>query len=72
LQWQNGGFAYAPDSIIAQISAFLSSGNSDNAYKWQDAYNQELDWENWNRLSIPVSWCRVNSSAQQVTLVVEG
>jgi hypothetical protein len=47
-QFQNGGWAYAPESLKAQSSAFLSGGDRNKAYRWQDAYDARLPWEQWN------------------------
>ncbi|MBI4784763.1 MAG: DUF4157 domain-containing protein [Oscillatoriophycideae cyanobacterium NC_groundwater_1537_Pr4_S-0.65um_50_18] len=47
-QYQNGGLAYMPLSIIAQIRAAVGSGNRNAAYNWRAAHNAGTPWENWN------------------------
>ena len=47
-QFQNGDWTYAPDSLLAQFAAWVNTGNRNNAYDWESAYNAELPWENWN------------------------
>jgi hypothetical protein len=47
-QWQNGGFAYAPDALIAMLSAWLTTGDRDNAYSWREADRKGQPWASWN------------------------
>jgi hypothetical protein len=47
-QYQNGGLAYIPLSLIAQLKGFLKSGSRDAAYNWEAADAAGLPWEKWN------------------------
>jgi hypothetical protein len=47
-QYQNGGLAYIPQSIIAQLGAVFSGGDRNRAYDWRAAYNARLPWARWN------------------------
>jgi hypothetical protein len=47
-QWQNGDYSYATGATMANLHAILTTGNRNNAYKWDDAHNQKIAWENWN------------------------
>jgi outer membrane lipoprotein SlyB len=47
-QYQNGGLAYIPLSIIAQIKAAVSGGDRGGAYDWRAAHDAKIPWENWN------------------------
>lgn len=47
-QYQNGGLAYMPLSIIAQIRAAVSGGDRGGAYDWQAAHRAGIPWERWN------------------------
>ena len=47
-QYQNGGLAYMPLSIIAQIRAAVSGGDRGGAYEWRTAHQAGTPWEDWN------------------------
>lgn len=47
-QYQNGGLAYIPLSLIAQLGGWITGGKRDEAYNWKKAYNAGLPWERWN------------------------
>jgi hypothetical protein len=47
-QYQNGGLAYMPLSIIAQIRAAASSGERGAAYNWREAHDAGTPWQDWN------------------------
>ena len=47
-QYQNGGIAYMPQSIIAQIKASASGGDRGGAYNWRDAIKAKTPWVKWN------------------------
>ena len=47
-QYQNGGLAYIPESLIAQLRAKLVSGSRDAAYDWRASHDAGLPWERWN------------------------
>jgi hypothetical protein len=47
-QWQNGGFAYTPEALISQFSAWLTTGNRNNAYSWEEADRRGQPWASWN------------------------
>jgi outer membrane lipoprotein SlyB len=47
-QYQNGGLAYIPESLVAQAKGFLGSGDRDAAYEWREAHRAGLPWEKWN------------------------
>jgi Domain of unknown function (DUF4157) len=47
-QYQNGGLAYMPQSIIAQLRATVSGGNRNAAYDWRAAHRAGIPWEEWN------------------------
>jgi Domain of unknown function (DUF4157) len=47
-QYQNGGLAYIPLSLIAQFGAYRSGGDRGDAYDWREADRQGKPWEQWN------------------------
>ena len=47
-QYQNGGLAYIPLSLIAQIKAAVGKGSRNAAYDWRGAIKAGLKWEDWN------------------------
>ncbi|BDE11162.1 hypothetical protein Mkiyose1665_42900 [Mycobacterium kiyosense] len=47
-QFQNGGLAYIPQSVIAQIKAALKGGDRGGAYDWRAAHKEKLPWSKWN------------------------
>jgi hypothetical protein len=47
-QYQNGGLAYMPLSIIAQIRAAAAGGDRGGAYNWEEAHEAGIPWEDWN------------------------
>jgi len=47
-QYQNGGLAYIPLSLLAQFKAWIGGGDRGGAYKWEPADKAGLPWENWN------------------------
>lgn len=47
-QYQNGGLAYIPLSLIAQIRASIRSGTRNAAYDWRAAHQAGLPWSEWN------------------------
>ena len=47
-QYQNGGLAYIPLSLIAQFGAYVSGGERGGAYDWREADRQGTPWEQWN------------------------
>lgn len=47
-QYQNGGLAYIPLSLISQLRAAVSGGSRDAAYNWREAHAANLPWEQWN------------------------
>jgi hypothetical protein len=47
-QYQNGGLAYIPSSLIPQIVAGLSGQSRNAAYDWRDAVRNHIDWSQWN------------------------
>lgn len=47
-QYQNGGLAYIPDSLMAQLKARLRHGSRSKAYVWRRAHQAGLPWERWN------------------------
>lgn len=46
-QYQNGGFAYAPEALIKQAAAAYATGSRNTAYDWRIAYDWDLPWESW-------------------------
>lgn len=47
-QYQNGGLAYVPGSVIAQHAAWRRAGSRAGAYAWRGAAQAELPWRQWN------------------------
>jgi hypothetical protein len=47
-QYQNGGLAYIPESLWAQLKGFLGRGARGAAYDWRAADRAGLPWEKWN------------------------
>lgn len=47
-QYQNGGLAYIPESLIAQLGAVLGSGDRGGAYDWRAAHKEKKPWAKWN------------------------
>jgi hypothetical protein len=47
-QYQNGGLAYIPASLWAQLKSKLSTGSVDAAYDWRTAHQAGEPWETWN------------------------
>ena len=47
-QYQNGGLAYIPHSLRAQLVAWLRTGKRAAAYRWQEALQEGIDWARWN------------------------
>jgi len=47
-QYQNGGLAYIPESIWAQIKAAVGGGSRNAAYDWRAQHTAGLPWEKWN------------------------
>lgn len=47
-QYQNGGLAYIPSSLIPQIVAATTGGDRNAAYNWRDAVRNHIDWADWN------------------------
>jgi hypothetical protein len=47
-QYQNGGLAYIPSSLIPQIVAAATGQSRNAAYDWRDAVRNHIDWADWN------------------------
>lgn len=47
-QYQNGGLAYIPQSVIAQLRAAIGAGGRGGAYDWAAAHKAKLPWSRWN------------------------
>lgn len=47
-QYQNGGLAYIPSSLIPQIVAAASGQSRNAAYDWRNAIRNHIDWADWN------------------------
>ncbi|HEU0202084.1 MAG TPA: DUF4157 domain-containing protein [Burkholderiaceae bacterium] len=47
-QYQNGGLAYIPSSLIPQIVAGLTGKSRNAAYDWRAAVRAHIDWSEWN------------------------
>lgn len=47
-QFQNGGLAYIPDSLVSQLRARLGSGSRNGAYDWRSAAKAGTPWADWN------------------------
>lgn len=47
-QYQNGGLAYIPSSLIPQAVAALSGGDRNAAYDWRAMVRAKVPWAQWN------------------------
>jgi hypothetical protein len=47
-QYQNGGLAYIPSSLIPQLVAGLQGKSRNLAYDWRNAVRNHIDWADWN------------------------
>jgi len=47
-QYQNGGLAYIPDSLWAQLKGAVSGGSRNVVYNWREAVRTGTPWEEWN------------------------
>ncbi len=47
-QYQNGGLAYIPSSLIPQIVAGVRGLSRNVAYDWRAAIRAKIPWEDWN------------------------
>ena len=47
-QYQNGGLAYIPLSLIAQLRASMSGGSRSGAYEWRPMARRNVPWADWN------------------------
>ncbi|MDE2453030.1 MAG: DUF4157 domain-containing protein [Burkholderiales bacterium] len=47
-QYQNGGLAYIPSSLIPQIVAGLRGQSRNLAYDWRNAVRNRIPWSDWN------------------------
>ena len=47
-QYQNGGIAYIPESLINQLWGWVKSGSRNAAYDWREAAKSKLPWAKWN------------------------
>ncbi|MEY2521167.1 MAG: hypothetical protein QOF24_2926 [Verrucomicrobiota bacterium] len=47
-QYQNGGLAYIPESLWAQLKGAIKGGSRDAAYNWREAEKAGIPWEKWN------------------------
>lgn len=47
-QFQNGGLAYIPSSLIPQAVAWITGGDRNKAYQWTEAHKTGLPWNKWN------------------------
>lgn len=47
-QYQNGGLAYIPSSLIPQIVAGITGRSRNVAYDWRSAVRNGSDWADWN------------------------
>jgi hypothetical protein len=46
-QFQNGGWAYAGDSLTKQAAGFYATGSRNTAYDYKSAIYWEIPWEKW-------------------------
>lgn len=46
-QYQNGGWAYAFESLAKQAAGFYSTGSRNTAYDWKTAVEWSIPWEDW-------------------------
>lgn len=47
-QYQNGGLAYIPSSLIPQLVAAVKGQSRNVAYDWRTAAAKKLPWHEWN------------------------
>jgi hypothetical protein len=47
-QFQNGGLAYIPDSLVSQLRAQLGTGSRNGAYDWRSVAKAGTPWQDWN------------------------
>lgn len=47
-QYQNGGLAYIPSSLIPQLVAAVKGRSRNVAYDWRTAAAKKLPWHEWN------------------------
>ena len=47
-QYQHGGLAYIPLSLIAQLRAAVHGGDRGAAYDWRSAHQAGIPWQDWN------------------------
>jgi len=47
-QYQTGGLAYIPSSLIPQLVASMSGQSRNAAYDWRSAVRNRIDWSEWN------------------------
>ncbi|MBX5457215.1 MAG: DUF4157 domain-containing protein, partial [Thermogemmatispora sp.] len=47
-QYQHGGLAYIPESLVAQIRGAIGGGSRNAAYDWRAAVKEGKPWEEWN------------------------
>jgi hypothetical protein len=75
-QYQNGGLAYIPESLIAQLKAAVGGGDRAGAYDWRAAHDAGIPWEDWNPEQQAEAIERYNvllrkSKAKDTTMTVE-
>jgi hypothetical protein len=47
-QYQNGGLAYIPSSLLSQLAGTLKGRGAKSAYYWREAHAAGLPWNKWN------------------------
>jgi len=47
-QYQNGGLAYIPGSLLPQMKAWITGKGRDAAYNWRAAHKEGKPWNKWN------------------------
>jgi len=47
-QYQHGGYAYIPSSLLPQAAAALHGQSRNVAYDWRSADSNHIPWEEWN------------------------
>jgi hypothetical protein len=47
-QSQNGGLAYIPKSLWAQLAAAVRTGSRRGAYDWESMHAAGVPWGKWN------------------------
>ncbi|HEY9315698.1 hypothetical protein [Williamsia sp.] len=47
-QYQHGGLAYIPRSLLAQVRAAARGGDRSGAYNWRSAHKAQRPWPSWN------------------------